>query len=34
MLNGGHPPDSWDHLLAEAEKEMGRLKGITDALLE
>jgi toxin YhaV len=34
MLNSGHPPDSWDHLLDEAKGDLERLKSITDALLE
>ena len=32
MLEGGHPPDDWGQLLAEAQSAKGRLKEIVDLL--
>jgi toxin YhaV len=28
MLHSGHPPDSWDELLAESQREIGRMAGL------
>ena len=32
MLEGGHPPDDWGQLMAEAQSETGRLKEVVDLL--